>query len=272
MLICMNDETKEMNAKASHTERLTAPVALASDFDNTLYFMNDTFREEDVAAIGALQKAGGCFGVCTGRSWLGITDVVRDRLALDFYILENGALILDGEQNILNASTMKKELADALLAEYVYPKGRLYVVHADKTVYGDPARFADGSGIEDIRDMDPTKVYQVSLATDSLEESAAVTAAINERYGDQVTAYQNTKYIDVIIKGCSKGTGLTYIKEHFGIGTMAAIGDSYNDLPMLTCADISFTLTPSPADLHEASDHVVDRVADAIEVLLGTKA
>ena len=78
-------------------------LALASDFDNTLYFMWEEahFKDDDLEAIRKFREAGNLFGVCTGRSWRGITDVTDGVLDLDFYILESGSLILDGNQNVL---------------------------------------------------------------------------------------------------------------------------------------------------------------------------
>ena len=151
---------------------------------------------------------------------------------------------------------------------HVYPDDYLYVVHADQTVYGVPARFGDGSSIEDIRDMDESKIYQVSLATESQERAAELTRAINGRFPGLLTAYQNKQYIDVNAILCSKGTGVAFVRDYFRLAGLAGIGDSFNDLPMLEEADLSFTLTPSPAPIREAADLVVDHASEAIRHLM----
>ena len=76
--------------------------ALASDFDRTLFFYDESgsyYRLEDVQAIKHFQSLGNLFGVCTGRSYKGIEDFNPHQIDYDFYILCSGAKIL-GPVNI----------------------------------------------------------------------------------------------------------------------------------------------------------------------------
>ena len=64
--------------------------ALASDFDRTLFFYDESgsyYRLEDVQAIKHFQSLGNLFGVCTGRSYKGIEDFNPHTIFI-FYVQE----------------------------------------------------------------------------------------------------------------------------------------------------------------------------------------
>ena len=50
-----------------------------------------------------------------------------------------------------------------------------------------------------------------------------------------IDVYQMSGHLDFAAKGCSKGKGIKRIIEFYGLAyeDMAAIGDSWNDIPML---------------------------------------
>ena len=54
--------------------------AMASDFDNTLYFMflDEPYRKGDRESIRDFQQAGGLFGVSTGRALRGVRQAAGD--------------------------------------------------------------------------------------------------------------------------------------------------------------------------------------------------
>ncbi|MEK7632079.1 MAG: Cof-type HAD-IIB family hydrolase [Patescibacteria group bacterium] len=73
----------------------------------------------------------------------------------------------------------------------------------------------------------------------------------------------------------SKGFALRYLADHYNLTMQqtAAIGDGYNDIPMLKAAGVSFAVKNAPADVERAADHVVascdqDGVAEAIDWIL----
>ena len=91
--------------------------ALASDFDNTLYFMDteERFRAQDVFEILFFRKEGGVFGICTGRSPDSILETCGSFLHPDFIISVSGALIVDGEGKVLDSHTLSPDTARAIL-------------------------------------------------------------------------------------------------------------------------------------------------------------
>ena len=174
--------------------------ALASDFDRTLFFYDESgsyYRLEDVQAIKHFQSLGNLFGVCTGRSYKGIEDFNPHQIDYDFYILCSGAKILDDEA------------------------GKEY-----------------------------TKMIDM--------------------FGDVIDVYQNERHLDFAAKGCSKGKGIKRIIEFYGLAyeDMAAIGDSWNDIPMLKSVENSFTFNRSHQTVKNVAKYLVDGIDGCIEELI----
>jgi hypothetical protein len=49
-----------------------------------------------------------------------------------------------------------------------------------------------------------------------------------------------------------------------GVNVVAGAGDSYNDLPLLTAADVSYTFHTSPAQVRAAATNTVADLAEAL--------
>ena len=67
--------------------------ALASDFDNTLFFRDteERFRAQDIFDIMFFQKSGGIFGICTGRSPDSVLETIGTFIRPDFIIAASGS-------------------------------------------------------------------------------------------------------------------------------------------------------------------------------------
>ena len=112
--------------------------ALASDFDRTLFFYDESgsyYRLEDVQAIKHFQSLGNLFGVCTGRSYKGIEDFNPHQIDYDFYILCSGAKILDKEGNLIYQKFIDKKIAQSIYEQYeavdtsIVYQGDMYVLN-----------------------------------------------------------------------------------------------------------------------------------------------
>lgn len=239
--------------------------ALASDFDNTLYFMNteERFRAQDVFEILFFRKEGGLFGICTGRSPDSILDIAGSFLHPDFIISVSGALIVDGEGKVLDSRSLAPQTARAILKEF--DGEAAMVVHAGGNVYS----FAEKEyplqiAIREFEELPQDAIYGISMRFAGEKEAEEAAARIKEKYGAEAAPYQNVRHVDVVAAGCSKGTGMRKVREIFGIDRFGGIGDSYNDLPLLQAADISFTFPDAPEELREAADEIVLSVSEAI--------
>ena len=242
-------------------------TALACDFDNTLYFYKteERFRAQDIFEILFFQKRGGVFGICTGRSPDSILDITGNFLHPDFIISVSGALIVDREGKVLYSCPMDRGAAGRIYRDYAAQAAQ--VIHAGGKVYTiNTPEYPLQIRVKDFDGITPD-IYGMSMRLENEEAAARAAAQIREKYGEYVCAYQNVRHVDIVAAGCSKGTGITKVKELFGIDKIGGIGDSFNDLPLLEASDIGFTFPEAPEQLREAADEIVLSVSQALAAL-----
>lgn len=245
----------------------------ASDFDGTMYFYRapdpDKLPAANVEMIRRYQAAGNLFGLCTGRQVGGLTPFISGLVEPDFYITSTGANIVDRDLKPIFKRGVDRTAADAIVRE-MRPRGyRLTLdVEGDVCVFSKmdyPGFYYVISGVDDApRGL----IHQVSIHTESPDEAAAVSAWVNERFGDHVNAFQNVQEVDIAPLGCTKGKGVLllrdYMRERFGKITLYGIGDSINDLPLLEAADVSYTFPYAPEAVQKKADKVVPTIVDAL--------
>ena len=205
--------------------------ALASDIDGTLVF-NQQIKKQDKEAIEKYQKEH-LFGVCSGRPRCALFDL--EKLKLDFYILSSGAMILDKGLNIIQDFSMKKEIVQQIFNEY---KKKAHIILQ--------------TGNAD--------VFYATLKED-YNPKLKVISSFKE------VEHEIIYGIDIVRKGCSKGTGIKIIKDYYHLEKVAGIGDSYNDLPMLKVVDTAFTFKTSPQEIQKQVHYCVNDIAEAIALL-----
>lgn len=243
----------------------------ASDFDGTMYFYKADVKlpPENVEMIRRYQEAGHLFGLCTGRQVGGLTPFINGLVEPDFYITSTGANIVDRDLKPIFKRGVDRAAADAIVRE-MKPKG--YRLTLD--VEGDICVFAkmDYPGfyyvISGVEDAPPGLIHQVSIHTESPDEAAAVSAWVNQRFGDSVNAFQNVQEVDIAPLGCTKGKGVLllrdWMREHYGEITLYGIGDSINDLPLIEAANVSYTFPYAPELVQNKATKVVPTIVDAL--------
>ncbi|MDO4807572.1 MAG: HAD hydrolase family protein [Coriobacteriales bacterium] len=244
-------------------------TAFASDFDGTLCQSNWITREEyfDPAVLDAIkryQEAGGLFGVCTGRPLLGVTQSVKGILDLDFYIVTTGAQVLDRNCKPIFERVINIDVAQQIYERYV-ADDMFFLAATDDGLINVGRTLVQGMPIVASLGEIEDRVLGVSLECHENEQLARRTCEdLNRVFGDLVDGFQNLGSVDVVAKGCSKGSGVRVVREAFGVATVAGAGDSYNDLPLLRAADVSYTFHESPQEVRDAATCVVANLAEAL--------
>ena len=242
--------------------------ALASDFDGTIYFLDveGNYKQEDLDQIKVFQKEGHLFGICTGRPLIGIVENLKDKVDLDFYIVSSGALILDKNLNVIEEQVISFDVMKSIYNMYkdivgffIQGKEAMYAFEINKEVNVLQTLIYD---VDEIKG----EIYGISLNAGNEVQAQRICKELNYYY-HELEAFQNKEYIDIVKKGCSKGNAVKKIKEILNLDMIAGIGDSYNDIPMLESADISFTFSSSPMTVKEKATYIVDSIAEAIEKL-----
>lgn len=246
-----------------------AGTAFASDFDGTLCQSDwETWEEHyDPAVLDAVrryQRAGGLFGVCTGRTLGAVTKSLEGILTLDFYIVATGAQVFDKDLRPIFQRTIDRDVASQLCEMYVSDKvDAVAVVDGDLVSVGKQLA-PDVPVVGSLGEL-AGNLYGVSFECHGdVDLARQVRDDMNKRFGTAVEGFQNLGSVDVVAKGCSKGAGVEIAKDALGVSCIAGAGDSYNDLPLLQTADVSYTFHDSPQSVREAATHVVSNLADAL--------
>ncbi len=221
---------------------------IASDFDGTLYRHGEiSVRDRD--AIARWQAAGNLFGLVTGRGGEIFRDVAELGVALDFTVAHNGAVILDREGNVLRRDTFDASIAKEYF-DFAYDESG-YAFQYDKP---DTAAFV---GLE----------TQIALLLHTQEEAQALCVRVNERFGDRLNSFTNGWWINTVAVGVSKASGIANYSELRGVcrENIFVVGDSYNDLSMLTAYD-GYIVSTADAGMKKLIPNVCEDIAHLTEI------
>jgi len=74
--------------------------------------------------------------------------------------------------------------------------------------------------------------------------------------------YNGLWAVDFTLAGVDKAAGISRVGETLGVNpaNMVAVGDSYNDLPMLEVCGLSVAMGNAPPEVRAAADFVVPSV------------
>ncbi len=235
---------------------------IASDFDRTLAFEGKV-SPQNRDAVAAFRRAGGLFGVVTGRHWSLALPVLRDvGTPIDFLICCTGGVILDGEGNVLSCHEAPCDLIPGAI-KMAKETGAHFFGVTDKTqVY-----MADLSeGILPQADS-LTSYTHCNCGFHTLEDAEKFVSRVKAAYGDGFSAYQNVTTVDMPPPGISKVTGIYEYASLIGADRILTVGDNVNDLSMIEEFE-SYAVANAVPAVKAAAKHQCQGVWDMIEQVL----
>ena len=259
------------------------PLLLAIDLDGTLVEPRKPVRPVVIDAVKRAIAAGVRATIVTGRMYVGARPFAQ-ALELDGPIVcYQGAVTADArsgrferEVPLPNAVAVRIYAAAKEHGYHVqfYRDDRFYVEanNAYAQLYARtsncepvvvpslPEAFAGG---------DSTKV---NIVTEP-EKTPAALALMQRVCGDDAyVTRSNPEFVEMLSPQVDKGVALRLIAANLGVPLerVTAIGDSYNDLPLLRTAGFAIAMGSAPESLKAEADAVVgdvehDGVAEAIE-------
>ncbi|MGL4762178.1 MAG: HAD-IIB family hydrolase [Sarcina sp.] len=243
---------------------------LASDLDGTL-ILKDLISEKDRQAIRDLRENGYIFTVSTGRPLNGVSTLdVDNEIEVDYYVLLNGALILNSKKEMVKHVLMENGVIKEILDDILTDEMRIGIDTGYKTYLFNEREDFPFKNYQAIQSFDEINedVSLLAIAFDDkpFDEIEALKNYINHKYGNSISVYRNTKYIDIVPKGCSKGNGVKMVAEMASIEhkDVYTIGDSYNDVAMFEITDNSFTFHRVEEGLKVIAKNIVDDVAQCV--------
>lgn len=247
---------------------------LASDYDGTLR-VAAYVSEEDKQAIHEFRTKGNHFGIVTGRSIESLKDEINaNQLEYDFIITNNGGVIYDKDLQLLQCLYMDFDKALDIITyiktldcvSYVINDGYhryKFMINEDQVdhKYGNVKESAEKQ--ETV--LDRGKIAQLVISVNDSMLADEIANTINHQFKGYAIAYVNVNCVDIVPEGVSKAEGLYYIENEmeYDHEQIYAIGDSFNDLPMLEEFH-GCTMMHARTVIKEQVEHIYDSVADCI--------
>ena len=86
---------------------------LGSDFDNTIFFLNDPIQtKKNIDAINSFRKNGNLFCLITGRTFKETKDIIKElNLSFDYLVCADGAMIFNKNLECIKLNTLDQDVA-----------------------------------------------------------------------------------------------------------------------------------------------------------------
>lgn len=252
---------------------------LFSDIDGTLVKGNTPISSKDQEAIKKLRKKGHYFSFCTGRNSQE-TKQITPYFEYDYLVLNNGAMIVDKNDQILYRKQIKNKTAKEILNKSIQKYPYLnYTFFDGKQTYGfinQKTCQLTKEGYQEIEGdflniLNNTKedidIVCIFHPKEKLNEIKEIQKQINQKYPG-IHATLNVVYLDITVD-CTKGTGLQKLCMFLKDKVISySIGDSFNDLDMFKKSDHAYTFKHVEQSIKENTEKQVNYVYEVIDTML----
>lgn len=235
-----------------------------TDLDDTLLNSEKKISQVDKEAIMRAQEAGVKFVLASGRPTFAMKALAEElELAKygSFILSFNGSIITDckSNKNLFEASLTKEDLH--LMYDFAKENNTDILTYIDDTIISETE--SEYINVEvDLTKM-PHKVvknfkeavYTSAVKCMLLEEPSylkEVDTKLKSKYGDSYSiAISKPFFLEVTKLGVDKGVALRKLVDILGlkIEESIAVGDSYNDLPMLKAAGLAACVANANEDI-----------------------
>lgn len=239
--------------------------AIFFDIDGTLV-SHETKRVPESAkeAVKKLREKGYKVFTCSGRHIAEFKNLPLEGLEFDGYILLNGQMYLDENKNYLGGVTFTKEATVSLVKMFEAKKEPLVLVNEE----GHYINFVTPKVKIALDEVSTPIPKQKEYEGEALFQATAFYTKEEEEellkilHSDLRLARWSGKGVDIISAYGGKSSGMKYFMDRFGLKKeeVAAFGDSYNDIDMITYAELGIVMGNGCDELKEIADYITDEV------------
>ena len=229
--------------------------AAALDLDGTIIGPDERVTPAVKDAIARLSARIPVF-IATGREPHDVFNYARQLDLTGPQLSDGGAAILDPvERKHIWSANLGPELASEVLTLIGKLDARFVATHVQGTF----------RRVSDIPDWDIVRVSALDLSREAAE---ALTLRFSSHPRMSVILaslpYNGLWAVDFTLKGVDKGSGIARMGEMLEVAPseMAAVGDSYNDLPMLRACGLPIAMGGAPPEVLALAAHVAPPVEE----------
>lgn len=240
-----------------------------TDLDGTLLPTGQTVSPKNIKAVQNMVKAGVMFNIATGRMYQSAMPIAKS-LGVDVPIITyNGALIKSVSGEIFHTEYLSPEL----IVEIVnfceinkwhlqsYSNDNLYFIEHNETArkYENSIKVSGSAiGWDGMRKY-IENVPKLLIISSGLSETEEIIKSLKTKFGNIINVTRsNDNYTEITCSTVSKAAAIMVLAKKFNIdiSEVMAIGDSYNDLPMLKAAGHSVAMGNSADEVKAACEYV----------------
>jgi len=267
---------------------------LALDLDGTLLRRDGTLHDRDRWAIKQIQNAGVHVTICTGRLYSGSRDAATAARIEGPIACVDGSHIVDTKDDTEHvhttltgnhATTLRRIVERHRIASFMFAQDA--IVHDDEGKPWAPyvQTWSPNITVVDRVTAHPAWEHERGVhAVVAIGSKGLVERTANDLQGElgaaafvvQFAVHRRNNVYAMIVRraGTNKGTAISWIAQHHGIGVedVVAVGDWLNDVPMFNVAGRSFVMASAPPAVKEAATDALRAysaddagVAEAIE-------
>ena len=246
---------------------------LVVDLDGTALKGRDVLVEEDLEAAARLREAGIVVTIATGRLVGGTAWVARDLGVEGSFAVMNGSarFDLDGRRlhhNALGAETMALldgHVRERDLGGFLFKSHSVHLEHPHARHRDYLAVWTDQVHASDQHDWSTDDVLAVGVVgadhqRDALHDLAAVLRAEGALEVVAFDTFGGEPFLSVRNAHDDKGTAIEALAADRGLAVdqVVAVGDWWNDVPMLKRAGFGFAMNEAAGGATEAADGVLE--------------
>ena len=238
---------------------------IASDFDGT--FSHNGVDEAKKDAVKRWRDAGNVIGLVSGRG-RGVHELADEvGVEFDFFIANNGAVIVDGKGNAIEEFHGDGNVIDPLVRFIQSIGGRDFALYSDRVtiIKNCLERCKEGECIID--DLPPVPYFtQITAFMPNGDEAQRITDAVREKFGDKVNPLRNGGCVDMVPAGIDKAAGIYALLNRLGAKKedVIAVGDNVNDKAMIA-EFFSYAMDNAVDEIKALADRSTPSVTDMIE-------
>lgn len=227
---------------------------IVSDYDQTFYINNDDI-EINKKNIQNFREADNLFIIATGRSYMDFKKKANAyNLEYDYLIINHGATILDGDDNIIFNVSIDNSIIDNIKED----------MNLEKTMSHFCCSLFDSRVEFEYKDL-----TKIEARYYNKEDAWERNEYINNKYGEYVNSYFLTSNsIEIISNKTSKSHAITVLLEklHIAKENVYTIGDGYSDMEMIRDFN-GYRMDDSVEALKEMTNKSVKSVAELVRII-----